>query len=94
MGRININWFLLQGKVQQGHCPKNNILMNLVIQELKGLLLFCVASLLNVLSLVDRNTVTFVLGTTSTSLVIVYYAIAIREKLKNKKPKTDVGKAE
>jgi hypothetical protein len=67
--------------------------MNQAIHELKGLFMFSMASILNVLSIIDRSTITFVLSTISSVLVIGYYTLAIKEKLKTKKQNQDVGKA-
>lgn len=67
--------------------------MNQAIHEMKGLLMFSLASILNVLSMIDRSTITFVLSTISSVLVIGYYTLAIREKLKTKNQNQDVGKA-
>ena len=67
--------------------------MNQITHELKGLTMFSVASILNVLSMIDRSTITFVLGTITSVVVIVYYTVAITEKIKNQKQNKDVGKA-
>ena len=67
--------------------------MNQIVHELKGLTMFSVASILNVLSMIDRSTITFVLGTITSFVVIVYYTVAISEKIKNQKQNKDVGKA-
>lgn len=59
--------------------------MHQFVNELKGTILFIVSCWLNIMAFVDRNTITFLLGTISSLCVITYYGIRIYKELKNKK---------
>jgi len=56
--------------------------------ELKGTYLFICSTFLNFFAVMDKTTVTFILGAISSVCVIVYYAIKIYYSIKHKK---DVG---
>lgn len=56
--------------------------------EVKGTLLFILSALLNFFALMDKTTITFLLGAASSVCVIVYYAIKIYHSIKHRK---DVG---
>lgn len=64
--------------------------MHLLINELKGTVLFILSCYLNFMAFIDQTTITFVLGTLSSLCVIAYYAIRIYRELKHK---SDVGES-
>ncbi len=64
--------------------PFNAMKMQDVLHELKMIAGFVFLQILNIWSIVERQDVTFYLGTLGTLLMIAYYAIRIYKDLKSK----------